>query len=122
MEARELIEYQWPYLLSFLPSVETIEDLAVTTGAIRRRRRIASADTLLRLAFVYGYCGYSLRQTAAWAEASGVAEVSDVALLKRFRSSADWLCALITAVIDSQVEPLPRAAAGTFTRIRLIDG
>ena len=122
MEPTEAIEYQWPYLLSFLPPAESIENLAVTTGAIKRRRRITSANTLLRLALVYAYCGYSLRQTAAWAEASGVAEVSDVALLKRFRASADWMCALMNDVIESQVDPLPRASVGSFTRIRLIDG
>ena len=37
--------------------------------------------TLLRLALAYGGCGLSLRQTAAWAAAQGVAELSDVALL-----------------------------------------
>jgi hypothetical protein len=33
----------------------------------------------------------SLRQTAAWAAAVGVGEMSDVAILKRLRKSGDWL-------------------------------
>lgn len=121
MKVTEAIEYQWPYILSFLPNPESIEQLALSTGAIRRRRRIESADILLRLAFVYAFCGYSLRQTAAWAEAAGVAEVSDVALLKRFRTAADWICALIGSVLASQVD-VPRVPAGSFSRIRLVDG
>jgi hypothetical protein len=44
---------------------------------------------------VYGFCGLSLRQTAAWAEASEVASLSDVALLKRLRKSSDWLGHLV---------------------------
>lgn len=122
MRVTEAIEYQWPYLLAFLPSIDSIEQLALSTGAIKRRRRIDSAETLLRLAFVYAFCGYSLRQTAAWAEASGVAEVSDVALLKRFRTSADWICALMSSVLTSQVDTLSGAAVGSFSRVRLIDG
>ncbi len=122
MRNTEAIEYQWPYLLACLPSKDAIEQLALSTGAIRRRRRIDSAETLLRLAMVYGFCGYSLRQTAAWAEAGGVAEVSDVALLKRFRTSADWMCALMSSVLTSQVETPSPASIGSFSRVRLIDG
>jgi hypothetical protein len=44
---------------------------------------------------VYGFCGLSLRQAAAWAEASDVASLSDVALMKRLRNASDWLGHLV---------------------------
>lgn len=121
MNASEAVEYQWPYLRTFLPDSAAIEMMAARTGALVRRREIASADRLLRLAMAYGFCGYSLRQTAAWAQMAGVADVSDVALLKRFRASADWMCELVAVVLSAQVHP-PQPSTRTFSRIRLVDG
>ena len=120
MNWSEAIEHQWPYLLQFLPKREVIERLAAEMGAFRRVRQIGSAQTLLRLALVYGFCGYSLRATAAWAEAAGVAHVSDVALLKRFRASAGWLLALLSTKIESRVPP-PLSISPSAFRIRLLD-
>ena len=95
MKPTEIIEYQWPYLLSFLAADEPLDESAKRFGALTRKRRVDSADKLLRLALVYGFCGLSLRQTAAWAEASDVASLSDVALLKRLRKSSNWLGHLV---------------------------
>lgn len=117
MEPRENLEHQWPYLLSFLPAEEHLEKTARSWGAIRRKRAVDSAATLLRLALVYGFCGFSLRQTAAWAEASQVASLSDVALLKRFRKAADWLGHLLGSKLAERVMPVP----ANQTRVRLID-
>jgi hypothetical protein len=97
MDYRELIEYQWPYLLSFLGADEPLDDSAKRFGALTRKRRVDSADKLLRLALAYGFCGLSLRQTAAWAETAGIASLSDVALLNRFRKASDWLGHLVAA-------------------------
>lgn len=119
MNAREAIEHQWPYLLRFLPDSATIERLSSELGALRRHREVSNATTLLRLALVYGFCGYSLRGTAAWAEAAGVAHVSDVALLQRFRGASDWMLALLSAKVGSRV-PLPAPPANGF-HIRLVD-
>lgn len=119
MNAREAIEYQWPYLLRFLPESATMERLASELGALRRHREISSATTLLRLALVYGFCGYSLRATAAWAEAADIAHVSDVALLQRFRAASDWMLALLSAKVSGRV-PLPALPSNGF-RVRLVD-
>jgi len=67
----------------------------------------------------YGFCGLSLRQTAAWAEACGVASISNVALLKRLRSSADWLGHLVAAKL-AESAALP-SLANTGYNIRLVD-
>ena len=95
MRPEELMEFQWPYIRTLIGSVEEIEESAERTGALTRRRGIADAVTLLRLAFMYGFCGSSLRQTAALAAANGIADVSDVALLKRFRKCGPWLGELL---------------------------
>ena len=52
---------------------------------------MASAEALLRLILAYAWNDWSLRTTAAWARRAGVAALSDVALLKRFRHAPAWL-------------------------------
>jgi hypothetical protein len=47
-------------------------------GAFTRAREIKNAAALLRLAPGYGGLGMSLRETCAWAEASGIASLSEV--------------------------------------------
>lgn len=121
MQMTEAVEYQWPYLRAFLPPTDVVEALATRTGALIRRREIASADRLLRLAMVYGFCGFSLRQTAAWAQMANVAHVSDVALLKRFRKSADWMCELVAMFLANRVDPPPSIGTSSM-RVRLVDG
>lgn len=117
MDAMESFEHEWPYLLSFLPEEEVLEDTARSWGAIQRKRAVDQASTLLRLALVYGFCGYSLRQTAAWAEAAEVASLSDVALLNRLRKAPDWLGHLLALKLAERVTYVPE----NQTRIRLID-
>src|SRR5437016_2907839 len=94
MENTQAIEADWPFLLTLLP--EDLEQSAKATGALLRKRAVTSAAVLLRLAFAYGYCGLSLRDTALWAGVAGVAELSDVALLNRLRGAARWLGHLLT--------------------------
>ena len=117
MEPEESLEHEWPYLLSFLPDEQVLESTAKSWGAIQRKRAVDSASTLLRLALVYGFCDHSLRQTAAWAEAAGVASLSDVALLKRLRKSSDWLGHLLGIKLAERVPPVP----ANETRLRLVD-
>ena len=91
MHQQLFLEEDWSYLLTFLPPRKELERSAVDFGAIRRIREISSASSLLRLMMAYGFCGMSLRRTAAWAAEAGVANISDVSLLDRFRNGAEWL-------------------------------
>jgi hypothetical protein len=117
MDLKESLEHEWPYLLSFLPTERQLEQTAKSWGAIQRIRAVDKASTLLRLALVYGFCGYSLRQTAAWAEAAEVASLSDVALLKRFRKASEWLGYLLgNKLAERSAVQVPHQA-----RLRLID-
>ncbi len=118
MNGKIVLEYEWAYLLSFLPSADELGRTARESGAMRRRRGVRDAQTLLRLALAYGFCGLTLRQTAAWAQVAGVAEISDVALLKRLRSADVWLGHLLGLKLADRAPPPP---AFGHRRLRLVD-
>ncbi len=83
------LDEQWSILLHFLP--QGWQDAAWAFGAITRLRAIQSAEALLRLILAYAWNDWSLRTTAAWAARIGLADISDVAVLKRLRHAPAWL-------------------------------
>lgn len=91
---------QWAVLLHFLP--HGWQDAAWTCGAITRLRVIQSAETLLRIILAYAWNDWSLRTTAAWASRIGLADLSDVAILKRLRRAPAWLGHLLDQWFRSQ--------------------
>lgn len=82
----------WELLQTFLPA-DWVE-LARTTNALKGLRQDKSASDCLRTLLLHVGCGYSLRETVVRARQAGLANLSDVALLKRLRKSEDWLHAL----------------------------
>jgi hypothetical protein len=78
----------WELLLSLLPL--GWGEQAVLCGAVERLRGFRSAGDLLRVLLMHVGKGYSLRETAVRARRSGLAEVSDVALLLRLRKAQRW--------------------------------
>jgi hypothetical protein len=119
MHQQLFLEEDWSYLLSFLPPRNELERSAARFGAIRRIREISSASSLLRLMMAYGFCGMSLRRTAAWAAEAGVANISDVSLLDRFRNGAEWLGHLLALKLADHAA-LTTAVSSTL-KARLID-
>ncbi|MGE3740447.1 MAG: transposase [Geminicoccaceae bacterium] len=113
----------WPSLLARLRELVDLEGSARACGALRRRRGVADAGVLLRLALVYGGTKLSLRGTAAWAAAAGVAELSDVALLYRLQGAEGWLGWLVRELLSKELAALAAGvpAAGGW-RVRLVDG
>ena len=91
MQQTSLSEDQWPELVSKLSEVVDLDRSVREFGALRRSRKVRDAQSLLRLAMLYGPCGHSLRCTAARAALLGIGTLSDVAVLKRLRGAADWL-------------------------------
>src|SRR4029450_9622911 len=79
-----------------------------------RRRKIRSAEALLRLALAYGPGGLSQRAAAAWAGVSGLADLSDTAVMNRLRKAAAWLGEIAGARRRraAHVPPTPRPPAG----------
>lgn len=100
METTPLTPDEWPQLLSLLPA--DLEETAKECGALVRKRGVPSAAALLRLAFAYAYTGLSLRGTALWAAAAGVAKLTDVALCNRLRRAAPWCGRLLAQQLAKQ--------------------
>lgn len=87
------LDENWNVLLSLFP--HGWEQQAVLCGATERLRGFSSTGDLLRTLLLHVGKGYSLRETVVRAKAAGLANVSDVALLKRLRKAErwwQWLC------------------------------
>src|SRR5919206_4741838 len=91
MQSASFHDQRWPALLAALPATLDLDETARASGALVRRRAISDAAVLLRLALGYGPGGLSLRGTAAWATLSGLASLSDVAVLKSPRGGGGWV-------------------------------
>ena len=118
MKYANLLEEEWEFLTDLLP--EDWRDQARRTGAFRRARGIASADCLLQLILMHTATGLSLRQTVVRAREQGIADISDVALLKRLRSSEPWLRRLTSQMTEmGDTELVHRLSRRR--RIRVVD-
>lgn len=104
----------WSKLLAALPASLDLEATARSCGAFRRRRAISGPVALLRLALGYGPGGLSLRGAAAWAELTGLASMSDVAILKRLRRAGDWLAGIVDALLAKRRHGLKLIDATTI--------
>lgn len=100
------MEDEWAYLVGLLPA--NLDGLAVETGALRRRRAVASGEDLVRLCLAYALEDWSLRQTAAMAEMMGWQAISDVAILERLRACPKFIAELISAILLRRLEAAPR--------------
>jgi len=107
-------------LLRRLGGPDTIDALARRHGAFHRARHIKNAADLLRLMLAYAPGGRSLRTLAAEAVATGFLDVSDVALLDRFRRCGDWLIALCENLLPRRDAPARETTRQN--RVRLVDG
>lgn len=110
-----LFSSDWDIVKQLLP--DDWEVSARQCGALRRSRNVDSAETLLRLILLHVAGGLSLRQTVVRAEAFGWATLSDVALLKRLRASANWLESLCWGLWSRWDWPLGIATQGRRWRI-----
>lgn len=79
----------WRVLTRFLP--KGWQAKAKKLGVLRRKREIKSASTLLRILLIHISDGCSLRETAVRARMAKLANISDVALLKKLKASSEWL-------------------------------
>jgi DDE family transposase len=116
VDEREWLEYQWPYLMTFLGGEARVNELAYETGAFVRKRKISCPADLLRLLFLWSAGEHSLCETAALAAAADLADVSDVALMKRFARCGPWIMALLGQVLTGR-----RRDDRIAGRLRLID-
>jgi Transposase DDE domain len=120
MKIRPEVLDHWPEVSAHFPAKFDLEATARSRGAFTRKREIKNAETLLRLALAYGGCGMSLRETCAWAEAGGIASLSDPSLIERLCKAAPWLGDLVAALIAEQTK-VPAGRWGGY-RLRALDG
>jgi len=109
----------WPEVRAHLPAGFDLDRTARARGAFTRAREVKDAATLLRLALAYGACGMSLRETCAWAEAAGLATLSDPSLIERLCKAAAWLGDIVAALIAEQAKMPAKRWAGY--RLRALD-
>jgi hypothetical protein len=107
---------EWELLVRFLP--DGWREQAELLGAFRRARRIESPEALLRLILMHGGSGLSLQRSAEAAAASGLGELSKVAVWKRMQKVGPWLEWMVQALLRARVSD--PAAKGL--RPRAVDG
>ena len=112
-----LLNELWQTTLTRLGGTAAIEASAREKGAFLRSRAVVCATDLLRLVLAYCLGGTGLRSTSAWAASAGLADLSNVALLKRLRKCGAWMEHLAGTLPGTGVQP---EAGGR--RIRLLDG
>jgi hypothetical protein len=113
-----LLDEEWEFLTEFLP--KDWREQARRTGALKRARGIRSPDCLLQLLLMHTATGLSLRQTVVRAREQSIADISDVALLKRLRSSEAWLRFLTSHLTEiNQAEIVRKYSAQR--QIRVVD-
>lgn len=89
MATLNAVDEDWDLLISFLPS--DWKASALRTGALKGLRQDKSEENYLRTLLMHLGGGFSLRETAVRARQAELADLSDVALLKRLRKGKDWL-------------------------------
>jgi hypothetical protein len=117
MNRESVTDEDWVWTVDRLGGEERVTSLALHCGAFKRAREIGSAIDLLRITLAYCLGHMGLRTTAAWAEAVGLASLSNVALLHRLRKTGKWLSCLIGQLLKASC---PNAAKGRV--IRILDG
>ena len=110
----------WAVVTAMLPAQWQAK--AVELGAVRRLRGFHSVEALLRVLLIHLADGCSLRETAVRARAGELADVSDVALLKRLRGCGPWFQWMAQELAASMSLPVAPDTLLAGRRVRLVDG
>jgi hypothetical protein len=113
------LAHEWSVITGLLPP--DWRELARETGALRRGRQVRDPSTLLFLILLHVASGLSYRQAAARAQVMGIANLSDVALMKRLRRSERWLHALAERMYLSSPFYNATDSAPARRRVRVVD-
>lgn len=114
------IEQDWSVVTAMLPAQWQAK--ATELGAVRRLRGFASIEALLRVLLIHLADGCSLRETVVRARAGNLADVSDVALLKRLRGCGAWFQWMAQEMAAQMAWPVATGALLTGRCVRLMDG
>jgi hypothetical protein len=114
MTHESLLNRDWQRVVGWLGGAAWLKTSARTAKAFLRPRGIENAVDLLRLILAYCLGERGLRSTAAWAAGVGLADISNVAILKRLRNSGDWLALLVGQALSAAA---PEVTHGRVIRI-----
>ena len=120
-EADDRLREDWALVEGLLPV--GWQSKARELGALRRTRGVADAAILLRVLLIHLAQGCGLRTTAALAREGGLADLSDVAILKRLKGCAGWFEWMAQGLRTKWLPEFPALSeAWAGRRIRLVDG
>lgn len=95
------------------------QEKAHELGALRRTRGIKHASHLLRVMLIHLAEGCGLRETAVRAKLAGIADISDVAILKRLNGCGAWFEWMARGLQQTFAPPAPLLAG---RQLRIVDG
>jgi len=104
---------EWRIIEALLPS--GWKEAAREQKAFQRARYITDPRSVLRLLLFHAVNDAGLRETVTQARTSGIAQISQVALLKRMRTSGAWL-AWLGAGLCRSLREVPRLPQGLKPR------
>lgn len=115
----------WRLIESMLPAGWM--DKARELHALRRTRGFADARALLQVMLIHLAEGCGLRETVTRAALAGIADVSDVALLKRLKSCErwfEWMAQQMRASLAPREDVWAQRAPALLSerRLRVVDG
>lgn len=114
------IGQDWRVVTAMLPP--DWQNKAMELGAVRRLRGFASVEAMLRVMLIHLADGCSLRETVVRARAGDLADVSDVALLKRLRGCGPWFQWMIQEMAANMSLTMAPNDFLADRPVRLIDG
>ena len=114
-----ILEEDWTLVTRFLPT--GWQQKARELGALQRCRRFSDAEDLLRALLVHLVEGCSGRETAVRVRELGIAQISDVAFLKRLAKANAWLRWMAEGVMKRWNNAVPDTVETSGLRVRLID-
>lgn len=121
IDSHALLEAHWPEIERLVGGADRLDELARSSGALERARKFRHGSQILRLALAYATTTPSLRLTAAWGAPVVLGtEISDVALLRRLRASADFLATVMTGLLP-RIEGAASQPGWDGAPIRLVD-
>jgi len=116
----EGLDENWGVLETMFP--HNWRELAKETGSlVRKLRNFKNEEEVMRILLLHVANGYSLRETVTRAKLAGMAEVTDVALLKRLQCSENWFKALCMVLLKERGIDTDKAAHNTI-QMRIVDG
>ena len=94
---------RWSSVVRYISVRVDVEATARQYGALRRKRKIRSAEALLHLAMMYGPGQQSLRNTAGLTVDAGLPDLSDKGVMGRLQHMGDWLAHILAVLLTEKL-------------------